>query len=89
MCTERRCRRPKEVISSEGTQADVLAMAQNECIVIDNQPVACSGACVGLWRGGKAGKHAAVIALMQRPLHLLFRAEELVAAAESERFEMT
>jgi hypothetical protein len=38
-----------------------------------------------LWRGGKAGKHAAVIALMQRPLQVLVKAEELVAAAESER----
>ena len=38
-----------------------------------------------MWRGGKAGKHAAVIALMQRPLQVLVKAEELVAAAESDR----
>jgi len=55
------------------------------CIVIDHQPAACCGAVVGLWRGGRAGAHAAVIALLQRPLHMLVRAEALLGADESDR----
>lgn len=80
-------RQTKEKTPSDGSSsaADMIAAAQSQCIIIDRQPAACSGACVGLWRGGKAGRHAAVIALLQRPLHMLVRAEELVAAAESER----
>lgn len=79
------CRRPKIDASLNSGAADVFAMAQSQCIIIDNQPVACSGACIGLWRGGKAGSHSAVIALLQRPLHMLVKAEALIAAAESER----
>ena len=78
-------RQPKIDASLNSGAADVFAMAQSQCIIVDNQPVACSGACIGLWRGGKAGRHSAVIALLQRPLHMLVKAEALIAAAESER----
>jgi hypothetical protein len=68
--------------------AGALATAESQCIIIDNRPAECSGACIGLWRGGKAGVHSAVISLLQRPMHMLVKAEALIAAAESERLAL-
>jgi hypothetical protein len=79
------CRKPKDAASSGTVASDVSQLRHSQCIVLDDQAVACSGACVGLWRGGKSGKHAAVISLLQRPLQMLVRAEALVAAEEGER----
>ena len=40
-------------------------------------------------RGGKAGAHSAIISLLQRPLHMMIRAEALLAAAECDRGSKT
>ncbi len=40
-------RAPKDKSSTDGATADMFTTTNSKCIIIDHQPAACSGACVG------------------------------------------